>query len=319
MLTLDLIQEATDFLRGRIRETPLEFSHELSALLGVPVWLKLECLQLTGSFKIRGAYFKLSKLNSAEKQKGVVTCSGGNHGKGIAYAAEKLGIEAEIHVPSTVDESKYQGMLALGAKVVRSGFKGFDDTEALAKKIAKQTGKIYVSAFEDPYIMAGNGGSLAQEVWQEFSQAGNFLFPLGGGGLGAGFSFFMKHKNPDCQIVACQHEESAAFYESLKIGKAITVLPAIDTLAGGLEGGMGEENFEILKDRIDGVALVSEKELKDAVVWMLDKHQYLIEPTGAAALAAVLYKKWKPKNTQPVVIVLTGRNFSTKALKSLFP
>jgi len=152
-LSLALIEEAQAFLHDRIRRTPLEYSASLSSELGVPVWLKLESLQHTGSFKIRGALFRLAKLTDIERASGIVTCSAGNHGKGIAYAARQLGIQATIYVPTSVDSVKYEGMLALGAEVIKSEFPGYDETEAWAREEARRLNRPFISAFDDPYIM----------------------------------------------------------------------------------------------------------------------------------------------------------------------
>src|SRR5262249_5432401 len=159
--------EAGRFLSGRVRRTPLELSPGLSKAAGVPVHLKLENLQATGSFKIRGALFRLSRLSEAEKKAGIATCSGGNHGKAVAYAARAPGLTPWITVPSSVDEAKHRAMVALGAEVVVSRFPGYDDTEVWAQEEARQAGRVWVSAFDDEAIMAGNGGSLGEEILEE--------------------------------------------------------------------------------------------------------------------------------------------------------
>src|SRR5258708_36608106 len=181
-LTLDLIEEATRFLRGRVLHTPLEPSPELSQLLGVPVWLKLECLQTTGSFKLRGALFRLSRLSEEEKRAGVFTCSAGNHGKGVAYAAKALGVTPTIVVPSSIDESKYRAMVAMDAKVIRSRFPGYDETEAWAMEEAAKSGKVWISAFDEDAVMAGHGGGACARGFcgAPAGRAGGL--PLGGRG-----------------------------------------------------------------------------------------------------------------------------------------
>src|SRR5258708_7967420 len=152
-LTLGRIAAAANFLSGRIRRTPVEPSPVLSAKLGVPVWLKLESSQLTGSFKIRGAFFRLSRVTEAERRSGVVTCSAGNHGKACAYAGRELVVPITIYVPNTIDQAKYRGMLAEGADVVISDFPGFDDTEECAQEAARRSGRPFVSAFDDYDVM----------------------------------------------------------------------------------------------------------------------------------------------------------------------
>jgi len=311
-----LITEAAVFLEGRIRHTPVEESPALSERLGVPVWLKLECLQITGSFKVRGALFALSRLPRARALQGVATCSAGNHGKGLAYAARQLDIPVTIYVPSSVDEAKYRAMVALGAEVVRSRFPGYDETEAWALKEAAQSGKPFISAYDDPYIMAGNGGTTAVEVVRAVPSARTFILPVGGGGLAGGFAFYVKDQVPGAQFIACQHAGSPALQRSLNQGAAVTEMPALDTIAGGLEGGLGRRPFEVLKERVDHVALVSEAELRAGVRWMLDHHQYLIEPSSAVTIAACLSERLPPL-AGPVVIFLSGRNVSLSTIRAV--
>jgi threonine dehydratase len=312
-LTLDLIADASRFLRGRVRHTPLEPSPKLSELLGVPVWLKLECLQTTGSFKLRGALFRLSRLSEEEKRAGVFTCSAGNHGKGVAYAAKALGITPTIVVPSSIDGSKYRAMVAMGAKVICSRFPGYDETEAWAMEEAAKSGKTWISAFDEDAIMAGNGGSLAAEILEDLPEAQSFVVPVGGGGLAAGLSFLVKAKRQDATVVGCNHELSPALALSLKQGYAATRLPAATTTAGGLEGGIGERAFEVVRSRVDRVALLSEAELFEAVRWTFDAHQYVVETAAAAPVAACLHgKTGEPKG--PTVLVLSGRNVSIDTL-----
>ncbi len=316
MLTLGRIEAAARFLAGRVRRTPIETSPGLSDRAGVPVWLKLENLQTTGSFKVRGAFVRLSELSEEERRRGVVTASAGNHGKGVAYVARLLSVPARIYVPKTVDESKYRGMLAMGADVVRCEWPGYDETEALARAEAARAGRPFVSAFDDEAIMAGNGGSLAAEVLEDLPEARTFVLPVGGGGLSGGFAFFAKERLADARIVGCQHEWSPALKLSLEKGEAVTKLPAIETLAAGIEGGIGVSNFEVLQSRVDAVALLSEEEILAAVRWMLSEHQYLVEPSAAATVAAILSGK-AGRLESPAAVVLSGRNVSLETLRRI--
>jgi threonine dehydratase len=315
ILNLDLIASAQASLSDRILPTPLEHSPVLSELLGQPVWLKLEFLQLTGSFKARGAFFRLSQLSDREKELGVATCSAGNHGKAVAYAARELGIKATVYVPASVDEAKYQGMLSFGAEVIRSDYPGFDDTQAWAIPEIERSGRLFVSAFDDPWIMAGNGGTLAIETLQALPQAEAFLLPVSGGGLAAGFAYYIKETRPSAQIVGCQHRDSPGLALSLERGEAVTALPPANTTAGGLEGGLGRTTFPILKDRIDRVFLASEEELFDAVRWTLQNHQYLVEPSAAVTVAACLSGQIPLDG--PAVAVLSGRNVSLETVQKI--
>lgn len=315
-LSLPFIEEARAFLAGRIRRTPVEESPALSAILGAPAWLKLESLQTTGSFKIRGALFRLSRLTEEEKRTGIATCSAGNHGKAVACAARSLGLVPTIYVPSNVDESKHRAMVELGADVVRSEFPGYDDTEEWAIQEAGRAGKVWISAFDDEAIMAGNGGSLALEILEDVPDARGFVLPVGGGGLSGGLAFVVKEKLTGSTVVGCNHELSPALALSLERGHAVTRLPAVETAAGGIEGGIGRKTFEILRSRVDRVALVSEREIFEGVRWMLEKHQHLIEPSAAAAVAACLTGK-AGRFEGPVVVVISGRNVSLETLRKI--
>ena len=311
-LAASRVTEAARFLSGRIRRTPVEFSPALSERMGVPVWLKLESLQLTGSFKIRGAWWRLHKASAAERQSGIATCSAGNHGRGIAYAAREEKIRATIFVPSSIDGSKHRAMLTLGADVRVSPFAGYDDTEAWAREEATRLGMPFVSAFDDYDIMAGNGGTLALECFEQAPDASTFVLPVGGGGLSAGFAFMAHGKH----LIGCQHERSPAFRMSLDQGRAVTKLPAIETVAGGIEGGIGAKTFEVLRTRIRDVVLVNEQQIRDATRWMADEHQYLIEPTAAVTIAACLTGRIADAQG-PIVVVISGRNVSAATFNAI--
>jgi threonine dehydratase len=315
-IAVERIETAAQFLEGRVRRTPVEYSDALSKILKAPVRLKLESMQLTGSFKIRGALFRLSKLTPAERRDGVVTCSAGNHGKAVAYAARQENVRATICVPRSVDSSKLVAMVNYGADVRISEFDGYDDTETWAQDVARAEARTFISAFDDYDIMAANGGTVAKEVLEDAPDARRFVLPIGGGGLGAGFAFWIKHRLSEATIVACQHELSPGLPKSLEAGRAITKLPAVETMAGGVEGGIGSLTFNVLRPLIDHIALVTENEILEAVRWMLANHQYLIEPTAAVALAACLTGKI-PISTQPTVIVITGRNVSAESVKKI--
>jgi threonine dehydratase len=312
----NLIVEAAAFLKGRIRRTPLEPSPQLSQVLSVPAWLKLESMQLTGSFKIRGAFFRISRLTSEERRDGIITCSAGNHGKAVAYAAREAGVRATICVPRSVDRSKYEGMLALGAAVRVSEFDGYDDTEEWARGIAASESRTFLSAFDDDAIMAANGGTLAVEILEDAPDTRTFIVPVGGGGLSAGLAFWAKRRSCDAAIVGCQHLLSPALQMSLDAGHAITKLPAVETMAGGIEGGIGALTFSVLGPLVDRVALVSEDEILEGVRWMLAHHQYLIEPTAAVTIAACLTGK-VGKLDGPAAIVISGRNVSLEAVQKI--
>ncbi len=311
-----LVADARRALEGRIRRTPIEASPALSEAAGVPVFLKLEALQLTGSFKIRGAWFVLSRLSADERRRGVVTSSAGSHGKATARVARELGIPAEVHVPRDVDPAKYQAIVALGATVIRADVEGYDATEEIARAAAARSGRRFVSPFDDVYILAANGGTLAAEVVEDCPEARSFLLPVGGGGLAGGFAYYVKTALGDCRVIGCQHEGSPALALSLARGEAVTTLPAYPTTAGGLEGGIGRIGFEALRSRVDRVALLSEAEIFDAVRFMLDHHQYLIEPSAAVVVAAILTGK-AGRLESPTALVVSGRNVALSTVRRI--
>jgi threonine dehydratase len=306
----DLIAKATFFLKGKILRTPLEFSKGLSEMLGVPVYLKMESLQITGSFKVRGALFYLSTLSEAEKKKGISACSAGNHGLGVAFAAREHGVSCTVYVPKGSDSAKKKKILETGAQLLESELIGYDETLIWAQERAKETGQHFITAFDDERIIAGNGGSIGVEILEDLPDVKNIVLPISGGGLGAGVAF----ATPGVRIIGCQLRDSAALKLSLQAGKAITSMPAIKTIAGGLEGGIGKTCFEILKERIFDLCLVSDRDLLQACHWMLEEHHHLIEPSGAAAVAACL-KKRIPKLTGKTVFVLSGRNMALSLLQ----
>jgi threonine dehydratase len=315
-LDMALVLDARRALEGRIRRTPIEASPALSDAANAPVFLKLEALQLTGSFKIRGAYFVMSQLSADERRRGIVACSAGNHGKAIAYVARELGVPAEIHVPRDVDQAKHDAMVALGARVVRSDFEGYDDTLEIAQAEAARSGRPFLTAYDDVRVLAANGGTLAAEVLEDCPDARTFLLPVGGAGLAGGFAYYAKAKLPGCRVIGCQHTGSPALALSLERGQAVLTLPPFATTAGGLEGGIGPTGFGVLQSRIDGIALLDESEIFDAVRFMLERHQYLIEPSSAVTVAAILTGK-AGRLDSPTALVISGRNVALPTLRRI--
>ncbi len=315
-LSMRLIEEAAGYLAGKVRRTPLEYSETLSEILGGDVFLKLENLQLTGSFKIRGAFFRLSRLNEEEKKRGIITCSAGNHGKAVSFVAKNLGIPATIFVPKNVDQSKFSGMKRHGAEVIVSPFSGYAETERMAIEASKTSGRPFISAFDDYYVMAANGGTLGKEILDDLPDAKTFIVPVGGGGLSSGLSFYLKERDRETEIIGCMLKDSPALPLSLEKGEAVTSLPSIDTVAGGLEGGLGKLTFEVLKSRISQCALVSEEEIYKGFAFALENLQYLVEPSSSATLAAAVCRKFAIKMF-PAVLVLSGRNVSLQTIQKI--
>lgn len=310
---LQVVEDARRSFAGVLRHTPLEPSDGLGRLLGVPVYLKLEFLQVTGSFKTRGALLRLSALENPAA--GVVTCSAGNHGWAVAWAAARLQCQATVFLPSSADPAKTDAIRRLGAEVVIPGPVGFDEVEPIAMEFARCSGRPYISAFDDDWIMAGNGGTLAAEILEELPTARTFVVPVGGGGLAAGLVRFLKASRHRFTLVACQHQESPSMALSLERGQAVTRMPAVETWAGGIEGGIGRKTFSHLRRAVNRVSLVSEGELRDAVLWLLAHHHYVVEPSAAAPIAACLSDNLS-QVPGPAVLVLTGRNFALERLRA---
>jgi threonine dehydratase len=261
---------------------------------------------LTGSFKIRGALFAISRL-----KEDVITCSAGNHGKAVAYASKG----AIICVPRSVDRAKFDAMVAMGADVRVSEFDGYDETQDWTLEMAARENRYFLSPFDDDAVMAANGGTVAREVLEDCPDARTFILPVGGGGLAAGFAVWAKDRLPDAKIVGCQHVLSPALRMSLDAGHAITRLPAVETMAGGVEGGIGARTFPVLAPLVDQVALVSEAEISEGVRWMVAHHQYLIEPTAAVTIAACISGRLQCAG--PAVVVISGRNVSAETVKKI--
>ena len=311
------IQEASEFIAPYIIKTPFEKSNILSRVAGTECYFKLENLQKTGSFKLRGALYKLGRLHAGGCNY-VVSCSAGNHGWALAWAGEKFGCGVKVFVPSSADQSKCRGMAELGAEVVKCPSPGYDKAENTALEYAASQGTPFISPYDDYEIMAGNGGTLAMEILEQLPETGSIVFPVGGGGLGAGIASLVRSRRPGITLVGCQHLDSPALALSLEKGYAVTELPPVDTIAGGIEGGIGVKTFEILRDTIDKVILVSEEDLKKSIVWLMEHHRYIVEASGAAPVAAALSGKLSGLPS-PAMLVLTGRNISLSTLSSLMP
>jgi threonine dehydratase len=315
ILDLELVDEAAEVVRRRLRRTPVEYSPALSERLGTDVHLKLECLQVTGSFKVRGALFAMYRLRERGVDR-VATCSAGNHGKAVAWAADRLGMQASIFVPKSVDTSKLAAMRRLGADVELSEWIGYDDTEEWALAEAERRGLPFVSPYDDAAVMAANGGSIALEVLEQVPDARTFVMPIGGGGHAAGFTFVVGGRLPDARFVMCQHRDSPGFKLSMERGEPVTELPAVETLASGLEGGFGRRTFDVLRDRHDEIRLVSEDDLREGMRWMVREHQLIVEGSSAVAVAACMQDP--PLETAgPVVVFISGRNVAYETVKDV--
>jgi threonine dehydratase len=301
--------------KSSIRKTPLEHSPYLSNLIDGNVYLKLDNIQKTGSFKFRGAVSKMTSISATEKEKGVVTASTGNHGAACSLAMSLLGIDGKIVVPTIVHKNKVNNILNFGGKVEYHG----DDcliAEERAQEISKTTGATYISPYNDPAIICGQG-TMGYEIDQDLKNIDSVFVSVGGGGLICGVGGYLKSVQKNVKMVAVSPKNSCVMYESIKAGKQLD-LPSDPTLSDGTAGGveMGSITFELCQRIIDEFILVTEDEIADGIRIGVEKHHQLIEGAAGAAIAG--FMKLKDKlNGQTVVIVMCGGNISSEVLKSI--
>ena len=301
--------------KSYIRKTPLEHSPYLSNLIDGNVYLKLDNIQKTGSFKFRGAVSKMTSISATEKEKGVVTASTGNHGAACSLAMSLLGIDGKIVVPTIVHKNKVNNILNFGGKVEYHG----DDcliAEERAQEISKTTGATYISPYNDPAIICGQG-TMGYEIDQDLKNIDSVFVSVGGGGLICGVGGYLKSVQKNVKMVAVSPKNSCVMYESIKAEKQLD-LPSDPTLSDGTAGGveMGSITFELCQRIIDEFILVTEDEIADGIRIGVEKHHQLIEGAAGAAIAGFMKQKDK-LNGQTVVIVMCGGNISSEVLKSI--
>lgn len=290
-----------------VHPTPMVAAPELGTPVA-PVFLKVESLQVTGSFKVRGAANTLLLLGPEERAAGVVAVSSGNHGRAVAYVAHSLGIAATVCVSARVPPVKVEAIEALGARVVVGG-PGQDDAEAAARRIVADTGAVFVHPFDDPRVIAGQG-TLGREIVAECPEVAAIVVPLSGGGLISGIAMAAKALRPDIRIVGVSQDRGPAMHDSLAAGRLTDVVEE-DTLADALAGGLGPQNhhtFRICRELLDGIVLVSEDEIAAAMRHLRHRHGLRVEGGGAVALAALL--TGTVAVTAPTVVVVSGGNVS---------
>jgi threonine dehydratase len=298
------IERAAETVQHLALRTPMEGSRWLSALTGSPVRLKCENLQRTGSFKIRGAYLRISRLSDEEKSRGVVAASAGNHAQGVALAAQALGIKATVFMPEGAPIPKENATRGYGADVVFHG-RYLEDSLAEAREFQERTGAILIHPFDNADIVAGQG-TCGLEILEQAPDLETVVVPCGGGGLLSGIAIAVKASRPDVRVIGVQAEGAAAFPTSLKAGHPVK-LESMSTMADGIAVGLpGEVTFTAVRDLVDEVLTVSEASLSRAVLAILERAKMVVEPAGAAAVAAILDD---PSHFgTPTVGVLSGGN-----------
>ena len=313
LVSLADVRAARVLLDGIARTTPLEGSRALTDRVGGPVWLKCENLQRTGSFKIRGAYVRIARLSDAERARGVVAASAGNHAQGVALAASLLGCRSTVFMPVAAPLPKIAATKAYGAGVRLSG-STVDESLTMAATFAAETGAILIHPFDHPDVIAGQG-TVGLEVLEQCPDVRTVVVCTGGGGLVSGIAVAVKGQRPDVRVVAAQASGAAAFPSSLAAGRPVR-LPSMLTMADGIAVGQpGELTFALVRDLVDAVALVDEDALSRALLLSLERAKLVVEPAGAAALAAVMDDPtaFEP----PVVIVLSGGNIDPLLLSKV--
>ena len=299
-----------------IRHTPLEHSPYLSNLASANVFLKLDNIQKTGSFKFRGAISKMTSMSDQEKSNGVVTASTGNHGAACSLAMSTLQIKGKIVVPENVHKNKVENILNLGGEVEYYGDDCID-AEERAQEISKTTGATYISPYNDEAIVCGQG-TMGLEIWEDLKGVDAVFISVGGGGLISGVGGYLKSMNESIQVYGVSPEKSCVMYESLKAGKQLD-LPSEPTLSDGTAGGVefGSMTFEMCKEIIDDFSIVSEEEIAKGIQIGVEKHHQLIEGAAGTAIAGFMKQKDKFKD-KTVVLVMCGGNISGAVLKSIF-
>ena len=300
----DEILKANSLRGNEIKKTPLVHSPTFSDLTKSDVYLKAEFRQKTGSFKIRGAYYKIKSLSDDEKKYGVVAASAGNHAQGVAFASSLEKIPCTIVMPKNASPAKVAATKGYGANVVLEGI-NYDESSAKAKEIAQKSGATMIHAFDDPQIMAAQG-VIGLEILDDLPDVDEVYLPIGGGGLAAGTLIAIKEKNPHIKVIGIQSRSFPSMYESLKKG-SITASGGARTIADGISVKIpGQLTFAIIKELIDEIVLVDDTEITKAMFLLMERMKFVVEPAGAASLAYLISKK--PAPGKKVVVILAGGN-----------
>jgi len=312
---LDDIKAASERLAPYVKRTPILRAEKLDDDLGCEVYFKPECLQKTGSFKIRGATNKILTLTQEEKDRGIIASSSGNHAQGVAYAAGLLGIKATIVLPTNAPQVKVDNTRALGAEVVQYGFGSIERYKKLYEIVAEK-GYTVVHSFNDPALIAGQG-TVGYEIMQDLSDVDTVVVPLGGGGVLAGVAVAVKESNPAVRVVGVEPSRIPRYSESRKAGKPVEV-ELQDTVADGLMiTTTGSNTYPIIEEYVDEVIPVDDEYIVRALNEIVYKGKVLVEPSAAIGVAAVLSGALKVRKDEKVCFVLTGGNIDPNKLCEL--
>ena len=312
MLTLEKFEEASEAVKQVAIETKLLYSAYFSNQTGNKVYLKPENMQLTGAYKIRGAYYKISTLTEEEREKGLITASAGNHAQGVAYAAKAFGVKAVIVMPTTTPLMKVERTKSYGAEVVLYG-NVYDEACAHAYELAKKEGYTFIHPFDDPAVATGQG-TIAMEIVKELPLVDYILVPIGGGGLCTGVSTLAKMLNPNIKVIGVEPAGANCMQVSLKNGK-VTTLPAVNTIADGTAVKTpGEKIFPYIQKNLDDIITVSDDELIVAFLDVVENHKMVVENSGLLTVAALNHLDVKNKK---IVSILSGGNMDIITMSSV--
>ena len=312
MLTLKAFEEATEVVSKVAIETKLIYSNYLSEQTGNKIYLKPENLQITGAYKLRGAYYKISTLTDEERKKGLVTASAGNHAQGVAYAAKAYGCKATIVMPTTTPLMKVDRTKSYGAEVVLYG-NVYDEAAAYAAKLSEENGYTFIHPFDDPAVATGQG-TIAMEIIKELPLVDYILVPVGGGGLATGVSTLAKLLNPKIKVIGVEPAGANCLQESLKNGK-VTTLDSVSTIADGTAVKTpGTKIFPYLQKGLDDVITVSDDELIVSFLDLVENHKLIVENSGLLTVAALKHIDVKDKN---IVSILSGGNMDIITMSSV--
>ena len=308
--SLDDVRAAARRIAGIVRRTPLELSDALSAISGVPVHLKLEGLQRTGSFKVRGACNFVARLSADERARGLVTASAGNHGVGVALAARLMGARATVYLPESAPEVKQRRIARHGAELRRVPG-GYDDAHHAAERHAAESGALYVHAFSDPAVVAGQG-TVGLEIFEDLPEVRTIVVPAGGGGVIGGIGTVARALDPTVRVIGVQTPQTAAVHASLAAGRLVSP-PYGPTLCEGLTGDIDQRSLDLAARVVDRVVLVEEDAVRRAIRWLYVEEGVVAEGSAAVAAAALLEGAIDPLEG-PVAAVLTGSNLDAHRL-----
>lgn len=312
MLTLEKFEEASEIVKQVTQETKLVYSKYFSEQTGNKVYLKPENMQLTGAYKLRGAYYKISTLSAEEREKGLITASAGNHAQGVAYAAKMYGAKAVIVMPTTTPLIKVERTKGYGAEVVLYG-NVYDEACAYALELAEKNGYTFIHPFDDPAVATGQG-TIAMEIVKELPLVDYILVPVGGGGLAAGVATLVKLLNPNIKVIGVEPAGANCLQESIKAGKVVT-LPEISTIADGTAVKTpGEKIFPYLQKYLDDIITIDDDELVVAFLDMVENHKMIVENSGLLTVAALKHMDVRGKK---IVSVLSGGNMDVITMSSV--